>query len=162
MKSKNLIIVAIVAVGLAGLFLYPRLTDPARGAVREWKAANIDCLPSHQRAALHIHPSLEILVDGTREPISHDVGVVRTCMAEIHTHDNSGTLHVESVVASKVFTLGQFLAVYGKTVERPGYALEMTVDGAPSAELGGLKLRDKQRIVLTYTKESEMSNAPSE
>ena len=150
-KNKRVIVwVVIVLVLLGVLFMWPRVGDPTRALVAGWKDANVDCLPSHQRANLHIHPVLRITVDGAPEPIPAETGIVRSCMAEIHTHDGSGTLHVESVLAAKAFTLGQFFTVWGKELTREGYSADLTVNGAPSNEFGNLLLLDHQDIRIDY------------
>ena len=150
-KNKSAIIFIVVIIAALGiLFALPRLGDPNREIVKTWRAAGIDCLPSHANANLHIHPTLEIEVSGRRETIPANLGIVRGCMAEVHIHDISGTIHLESVSAGKTFTLGQFFAISGKSLERPGFRLEMTVDGSANAQLGNLILKDKQKIVLKY------------
>ena len=61
----------------------------------------------------HIHPILKIIVGGVEQKIPANIGVSALCMNSIHTHDSSGTLHVESP-AKKDFTVGDFFAVWGK------------------------------------------------
>ena len=154
-KNKSaVVIVIVVIIVLVILFAWPRFSDPTRAQVKAWEEADVNCLPSHQNASLHIHPVLQILVDGTPETIPANVGIVRSCMAEVHTHDATGTIHVESILAGKEFTLNQLFTVWDKTLERPGFALEMTVDDTPSEELGNLILRDRQQIILKYTKQT--------
>ena len=148
-KSRAIWIIIVVII-LIVLFMLPRWTDGSRQVVGGWHDVDVDCLPSHQNAALHIHPSLRITVDGVPEVLPANIGIARSCMAEVHTHDVTGTIHIESVAAGKTFTLEQFFAVWGKTIEREGYDMAMTVDGAPNAELGNLQLRDHQQIELTY------------
>ncbi len=150
-KNKSaVVIIIVIVILLIILFAWPRFSDSTRAQVKVWQEAGVECLPSHQNASLHIHPALQIIVDGTPEGILANVGIVRSCMAEIHTHDASGTIHVESILAGKEFTLNQLFTVWDKTLERPGFTLEMTVDGLPSQELGNLMLRDRQQIILNY------------
>ncbi len=158
MKNKFLtwILVIVFIVSLGGLFYYPRTqTNPQ---TNKWEEAGIDCLTmGHQRLSQHFHPHLTVEVDETGEIIPADIGLLTNCMAEIHTHDSSGTIHVEAASGAKEFRLGQFFAVWGKSIERPGYTLEATVDGQLYTEaVENLILKDKQQIVLKYKK-----NAPS-
>src|SRR3989338_1923756 len=125
-KSKYIWVVIGLAV-LAGLFMWPKLNDPNKDVKKAWATANVNCLPSHQNASLHIHQQLEILVDGQAEILPAEIGIVRGCMAELHTHDASGTIHLESVTAGKKFKLGDFFAVWRKPYEREGYKVAMTV-----------------------------------
>ena len=151
-KNKSAIVITIIiVVVLIGLFAIPKLTDPNRDLVKRWRVAGVDCLPSHTNATQHIHPRLKIFVDEEPEVIPANIGIVRSCMAEVHTHDASGTIHLESVLAGKTFKLNDFFTVWNKELSRPGFDLEMEVDGLPSEELGNLILKDGQEIILRYT-----------
>lgn len=145
--------VIVVAAAVVGLFLWPKFTNPARADIKRWRDAGIDCMPSHQRANLHIHPRLTLTVDGAPETVPANTGIARGCMAELHVHEANGTIHTESVRAGKTFTLGQFLTMYRKPYAREGFNVSITVDGAPSAEGEALVLRDRQEIVIAYTSE---------
>jgi len=150
MKYKSLIAIIGVVVVILALFFIPRFTNPGRASIQAWKKIDVDCLSSHQNANLHIHPELRIFVDGVPEALPAGIGIVQGCMSEMHTHSVNDTLHVESISAGKEFTLGQFFSVWEKTIERPGYTMEMIVDGLPSTEFDDLILRDKQVIILNY------------
>ena len=142
-----------MGVVLLALFTIPRFTDSNRGLVSAWSSAGIDCLVNgHTRTAQHFHPLLTIVVDGRAESIPASTGVIPSCMAEVHTHDASGTIHVESASGDKKFYLKDFFTIYGRSIDRDGHTVSMKVDGAPSTELGDLLLKDKQNIVLDYTK----------
>lgn len=153
MGKKSIIWVIIILVLLGILFAWPAISNPARGKISAWHDEGIDCLPSHTRAELHIHPTLTITVDGELEVIPSNTGIVRGCMAEVHTHDASGTIHIESALAVKDFTLSQFLFIYEKPFVREGYSMKMMVDGVESNAGEGLVLKDKQQIKLDYIKE---------
>jgi hypothetical protein len=151
-KGKYIWPIGIAAVLLA-LFIIPRFTDPNRGLVSAWNSAGITCMGGHSRAIQHFHPHVTIIVDGLEENIPANVGLVSNCMAEIHTHDTSGTVHVEAPIGDKQFYLRDFFTVYGQALERPGYAVSMRVDGKPSSELDNLLLKDEQKIELIYTRQ---------
>ncbi len=100
----------------------------------------------------HIHPTLKISVDGVDEVIPAQVGIKDGCMSPLHTHDTSGKIHVESPEA-RDFTLGDFFAVWGKTLARDGFVLTVLVDGAVADYVTGPDeqvLKDDQQIVLQY------------
>lgn len=152
-KNKStIVIIIVIVIVLIILFAWPRFADSTRPLVKQWKEAEIDCLPAHQNANLHFHPNLKIIVDGAEEMIPAKTGDITGCMAEVHTHDASGTIHVESVSAGKTFTLGQFFTVFQKEINRLGYDLSATVDGAPAEDPANVVLADGQQIVLEYTK----------
>ena len=54
-----------------------------------------------------------------------------SAMAPIHTHDDSGVVHVESTV-NRNYTLGQFLNIWG--LDLNGKTVKMTTDGKPLAD----------------------------
>ena len=150
MNKGKLFLVIGGAVVLLGLFIAPQLNDPNRVLKKAWAEVDVGCLPSQGQVAQHMHPVLAVTLDGQRVPIPANIGILRGCIAEIHTHDNSGTLHIEPLITSKNFTLKDFFKVWGESFEKEGYTMEVTVDGQPSPELGNLILRDGQQIILNY------------
>jgi hypothetical protein len=64
--------------------------------------------------ALHIHAHLDVYVNGRHYPVPALVGIDDQAgfLTELHTHDASGIIHVESPVV-KSFTLGQFFCEWG-------------------------------------------------
>lgn len=125
--------------------------------------------------ALHIHPRLTIVEDGVQQTVPAQVGIMGFAEDQlIHTHDASGTLHVESPVV-RDFTLREFFDIWDQTIANtiidsngvrsfspevdhetrcrliPGFApITVTVGGqrAPS-DYSAIVLRDLQNIVIT-------------
>lgn len=99
----------------------------------------------------HIHPTLQIIVNGVPEKIPANIGLSDSCERALHTHDNSGTLHVEAQ-DTHVYTLGEFFAVWGRPLVTPELT-SMVVDGAlTKGDPATLVLKDKQQIILSYTR----------
>lgn len=114
---------------------------------------NVACLPQgHQNLAAHIHPVITITVDGGTETIPAEVGITDDCMAEVHTHDNTGTIHVETISTARLteLTLADFFAVWGTSFVREGYVATLTVDGATIIDPAMVVFRDGQKISLSY------------
>jgi len=108
----------------------------------------------------HIHPRLSIRVNGVTEKLPTNIGITFSCMHPLHTHDETGEIHVESP-EKRDFTLGDFFAVWGKMFDQSQildyksdaeHEIVMTVDGKPSTEFEELILIDKQQIVIEYKK----------
>lgn len=106
--------------------------------------------------AMHIHPHLSILIDGQQQVIPADIGVGPDGELPIHTHDTSGTIHIESAEV-RDFRLGDFFTVWGQPFDSEevlGYhadanhVITMTVDGRPSMDFGALVLNDGEDIVI--------------
>lgn len=154
MKKKNLIIGFVVVV-LLGVLLYFSASMQTSGTLVMVGTTNVACLPNgHQQLAVHIHPKLSITVDGVPEVIPANIGVTQTCMAEIHTHDATGSIHVETATADRVEQLSfdDFFAVWGTPVEREGYTVAVTVNGEVVESLAAVPLRDNDQVQLVYTR----------
>lgn len=154
-KLKNWIYGGGVLILLVILFGWPIVNDKTRPLVKAWNAAGVGCISGHsaiQGVGQHIHQTLNITVDGKPEKIVGDLGISRGCMAELHVHAGTDNyIHLESLDKQKKFTLGQFLAVYGKELNREGYTLEATLNGQPyTGDISQLILEDKQVIELKY------------
>ena len=67
-----------------------------------------------EQLAFHIHQHLDIYVDGKHFPLPALVGIStkERFFADLHTHDTSGVIHVESAQQYD-YTLGQFFGVWG-------------------------------------------------
>ena len=107
----------------------------------------------------HWHPHLTIEHHGEPVTVPAQIGFVQTagvvlCLYWLHTHDDSGTIHVESP-HPQVFTLADFFAVWGQPLSstRVGpytghvraYVDGALYRGAPQ----NIPLLDGEQIVLT-------------
>ena len=117
-------------------------------------------LEEHKNLAMHIHPELSIEIDGERVPIPSNVGVTPTGMRVIHTHDATGTLHVESPYPYQ-FYLSDFFTVWGRRFDDQcifdscadeTHDLKMYVNGEQSDLFGALLLKDGDQIKIVYEK----------
>jgi hypothetical protein len=62
---------------------------------------------------LHIHQHLDLYVNGKKVTLPALIGIYdNSYLTEVHVHDNSGVIHVESPT-QKNFTLGQLFAEWG-------------------------------------------------
>lgn len=132
------------------------------GSAATWNGTGIACINGHTNLAFHFHPHLSITVDGTPEPIPANVGISAVCMAEIHTHDTTGELHVEGPDRSRAdsFTLADFFAVWGEPFEREGYMAIITINGEPAgSDPSTVILQDQQEIEVAYAASENGSSA---
>lgn len=147
--NRKLLILGGVGVVLVGLLVMSRVMESAPAPL--WKDTTISCLVNgHQNLAQHIHQELSITKDGVAVPIPSNIGITQGCMAEVHTHEADGTIHVESI-EPKTFTLQDFFAVYGQPLEQEGYALVARSNGEIVEDPASLVLVDHQTIELEYT-----------
>jgi hypothetical protein len=112
----------------------------------------------NEQFAQHWHPHLRIEHRGAPVTIPANIGLVTAayavlCIYWLHTHDDSGTIHVESPLA-QVFTLADFFAVWGEPLSgtRVGpYSghVRAYVNGAPyKGAPQNIPLLDGEQIVL--------------
>jgi hypothetical protein len=116
------------------------------------------CVQHSQSLGMHIHPILHINVNGAPVTIPANIGITPACMMAIHTHDETGTIHLEYPQIVE-FKLGDFFANWGQPFSKEQimenklddtHTLTMTVDGQPSDEFENLVMKDGQQIVINY------------
>lgn len=73
--------------------------------------SGLDAL-SMEGTVLHHHEHLDLFVSGHPVTVPAFVGIGTGFLTELHTHDPSGIIHVESPVR-RSFTLGQFFCEWG-------------------------------------------------
>jgi hypothetical protein len=68
---------------------------------------------TNEGQVIHIHQHLDIFVNGKHEPVPANIGIYDgQFLTELHTHDGTGIMHVESPTRRR-FDLGQFFGVWG-------------------------------------------------
>lgn len=110
---------------------------------------------------IHIHQHLDVWFDGKKVQVPADIGINQTYgyLTELHTHDTSGVMHVESPT-KRNFTLGEFFAVWGvrltsdclgSTCNGGGKQVRVYVDGKQlTTPPDDLVLKAHQEIAVTY------------
>ena len=108
---------------------------------------------------MHIHPHLDITYKDQPVEVPANVGIDPSMYAThkwdkyigdmgaapIHTHDNTGKLHVESSVTAK-WTLGNFLDIWGLNLK--GHQVKLSVDGQPVSGYRSHVLQDGEELQL--------------
>lgn len=120
--------------------------------------------------ALHIHPHLSVFVHGQNMPVPTNIGIEPSgqTMAALHTHDDAGTIHVESPVV-RAYNLGEFFDVWGVRLtpgcvggycNTTGKKLAAFVDAKPSqGNPRDIALKDGEQIVIAYGTKDEIARA---
>jgi len=119
---------------------------------------------------VHWHPTLSITMNGSPFTVPAQIGIDPSLwkdhsldqyaggggVAALHTHDTSGTIHVEVNTSHRDFTLHEFLAIWGQPSD--GSAIDghpvtsLTVDGVQQASpTGDVVLKDGQKIAMTLS-----------
>jgi hypothetical protein len=120
---------------------------------------------SAEGTVVHTHSLLQIYVFGDPEPVPANIGVGRAFISPIHTHDDTGIVHVESPTLG-TFTLGKVFDVWGVRFTETcigiyctgeGNRLRVFVDGEPyQGDPRGLELAQHQDIVMAYGTEAQL------
>ena len=141
-------------LAISGFVWYLAKTTPAnpdQGGV-------LDACVQHTGVGMHIHPHLSITINGQPQKIPANIGVTPLCMRPIHTHDDSGTLHLEFKKPQPV-KLGGFFQVWEKafsencifdSCNETGKKVKMFVNGAENSEFGNYIMKDKDNIEIKY------------
>ena len=68
---------------------------------------------SNGQLGFHIHAHLDIFINGKLYKVPPKIGITDRCFYWLHTHDNSGVIHIESPVA-RDYNLGQFFDIWNE------------------------------------------------
>jgi hypothetical protein len=117
--------------------------------------------------ALHTHQHLDVFVHGTRVTVPATIGIdpAEEFISPLHTHDDSGVIHVESPT-QRAFSLGQFMDVWGVLFTRDCIGslctsgdnrLRVFVDGQEATgDPRRLELFSHEEIVVAYGTNAEL------
>jgi len=120
-------------------------------------------------ANLHHHDLLQIFIHGQPVTVPANIGIDQAAgyLTSLHTHDDSGIIHVESP-EPRDFTLGEFFDVWGVRLTSDCIGgdcndgtnqLRAYVNGAEfTGDPRTLPLRQHDDIVLTYGTDAELPN----
>ena len=170
-----------VVVGLGAFLLTNRSQPPAPSSLpgvltteAPWpanaarSAARADALGlPPEGTTMHEHANVQIFVNGTQEPVPPNIGINESAgtIQSIHTHDDTGVVHLESSQA-RTFTLGEFFGVWGVRLTPScvgGYCnggqnqLRVYVDGQEhTGDPRDIALDDQSVIVITYGTEKQL------
>jgi hypothetical protein len=150
-----------IAAGTSGAF-----GQHYAGLAQRRQAAHVPTMMDTMNSRVHFHPLLRVYVNGKQIPVPANIGIDPTQeamqMAGLHTHDTSGTIHVEGVAGAR---LGQFFRIWGVPLSsrqlgpyraRGADGVRMWVDGKPSTAFGQLALADGQHIVVSFGPKSAL------
>lgn len=142
-------VVAVVVMVLAGSGSGPDEPD----------IAGLPC-ESGERLDYHVHPTVQIVIDGEPQVIPANVGVKPgECIYWLHTHDETGKIHVEAPEEGD-YTLGQFFAIWGQPLSSTqlldrttdaDHLITATVNGEPfEGNPADIELTDGAVVVVEF------------
>ena len=113
-KIKRFIVIGliiVVAIGIGVAVASSKFLSSS--SVAALTIDGIQCNAAEQ-LVFHNHAHLDIFINGQPFTVPSQVGIVPgKCIYWLHTHDDSGIVHIESPV-TRNFTLGQFFDIWKK------------------------------------------------
>ncbi len=113
-KIKRFIVIGLVIVVVIGIGVAVASSKFLSSSSAEAQTIDgIQCNAAEQ-LVFHNHAHLDLFIHGQPYTIPSQVGIVPgKCIYWLHTHDDSGVIHIESPV-TRNFTLGQFFDIWKK------------------------------------------------
>ncbi|MFM0341550.1 hypothetical protein [Paraburkholderia fungorum] len=103
-------VIPLVYGGVVGNTFWPNGNTPTGGAGPA--VDGLICAPN-MSVLYHVHAHLAIFKDGQWLAMPANIGILPQCDYEMHTHDQTGIIHIETPTF-KTFTLGQFFDIWGQ------------------------------------------------
>ena len=154
-KKPKLIAICVVIVIAAGIAVFMTHQQPKTIAGNAYTNPPMDSM-----GMMHFHPHLTLIIDTKPATVPANIGIDSqlfqdhsfdsngmTGMAPLHTHDTSGTIHVESYKIRDYY-LGQLLVIWG--LDLSGYKqVTMTVNGQPFPDYQNYVFKDGDKVILS-------------
>jgi hypothetical protein len=114
----------------------------------------------HKENNFHVHSRIEIVQNNTQIKIPRNTGINGNCIHPIHTHDETGLVHID-YPRDLNFTLGDFFDVMGiifqdnqvgNLKKYDGYKIEVKVDNKIiKSNFRKIVLEDQKKIKIEIT-----------
>lgn len=124
MLSVILLVFAACPGGASKVKATPAFSTPA-SSTTPTPTVNVPC-ESTEQLTYHVHAHLTIIANNQNVAIPANLGIRTTCIFWLHTHDQSGMIHIETL-SQRAFTLGQFFQVSGERLS-PTELLNLKTD----------------------------------
>jgi len=153
-------VIGSITIAVIGLIVFLVFRAPVKSFSSKTNREVALTCTTDMATQFHIHPHLEIFINGQKQEIPANIGVRPTCMNSLHTHDNSGVIHIESP-EKRDFNLADFFAVWEKTYNKEqildfkvdaDHVIRQTVNGKEVQDYENLILRDGNKIIIYYDK----------
>ena len=159
MKAENAVLSTVAIFTLT--FILLTLNSPnSPSEEKNWQIANV-CLADHNSLASHEHVQLAIIINGSEVEIESNIGIGDPgCdgMKGIHTHDNTGRLHIETPRVMPA-PLGAFFEIWGESFSQneimgnkndSNHEIVLTVNGEVNHLYDEYMMQDGDQIRIEY------------
>lgn len=113
-KIKKFIVIGLIAAAAIGIGL--AVASSKFLSSSNASAQTVDGIQCNaiEQLLFHNHAHLDIFIGGQPYTVPSQIGIIPgKCIYWLHTHDDSGVIHIESPV-TRNFTLGQFFDIWKK------------------------------------------------
>ena len=153
-----LVVGGVFLVILVALVIWYRASSSSSGPNGQ-PVVGINC-EANEQLATHYHAHLDIIWKGQPVKVPANTGIQPTCLYWMHTHDDSGVIHIEAPQkeANRQFTLGDFFKVWGQPLSSSqvstikvgsGDQLKVWVDGQPyTGDPAKIVLKSHEQVVI--------------
>jgi hypothetical protein len=171
-SQKKFLVLGIILLTLtgAGFGIFKYLSSPI-DIEKNHEQILATCVNHGNASVMHIHPVLSIAINGDKKEVPKNIGISAYCMRPIHTHDNSGELHVE-FTRQYDFTLQDFFAIWEKpfsstqileNVAEDTHEIVVMANNNRVENYENLVLKDNQHIEIIFQeKETFNTGIPPE
>lgn len=155
-------VLSVFGFGIVGALIWFSASQP--------KAPESDVV---SRGGIHWHPEVAIYIKGQKQATPANIGIgmqyagyplydPMMMMTNMHTHDDSGTLHwevMEGPVKKEDVRLANFFAIWGKKFDEncifencngADGTVKMLVNGSENTEFQNYLVKDKDKIEIRY------------
>lgn len=159
MKKSNIPAIIFILV-IIGFVIFALVSQENEIATEQSESRRLALTCTTDMATeFHIHPEIEIVINGEVQEIPTNIGIKPNCMNSIHTHEGGGIIHVESPAPAD-FTIGDFFAVWNKpfnqnqildSVVDETHKVTVTVNGVEVDTFENTVMHDLDKIVISYS-----------
>ncbi len=110
-KSNKFIIVSLLTT-ITLVFGFLSINIKTSNAITDLPINGIRC-EAMESSNFHIHVHLSIFINGQNYRVPALIGITNNCLYWLHTHDNTGIIHIESP-QKKDFNLGDLFDIWNK------------------------------------------------
>jgi hypothetical protein len=106
----------------------------------------------------HIHVHVDVLNDGQPIPVPANIGIdtTRRAISPLHTHDDSGVVHIESPV-KRQFSLGEFFSEWGVSLSADNIGGLRETDGKVVRAYINGELRTGDPAAIMFNQHDEIA-----
>ena len=161
--NKNTTTIALIAVAITIILVIGL-------SIRSTTMIGAQMGGGNKPTIIHFHPHLSLMIDGKSTTVPSQIGIDPSLwkdrsldqygmqamangmseMAPLHTHDATGTIHIESSIIRN-YTLGEFLNIWGG-LDTNSKTVKAIIDGKPVSDYRSIILRDREQINLDVAK----------